>query len=100
MTDGELPPYVAREADLSLDERLEIAFDADEADWRNRLIVVAGPPKSGKTRSMLNRLKASEWKGCPVIVLSLGARLRELANALDLFEDRSLRTSERVVIVS
>lgn len=69
--------YVERTADALLDERLRAALATYQVDsitgmlpssgsggsrqqvrhdWRTRIVVVAGPPKSGKTRSVLEAL--------------------------------------------
>jgi hypothetical protein len=54
LTGGNLPRYVERDVDATLDARLHLAFSSPE--WRDRLVVIVSPPKSGKTRSLLEAL--------------------------------------------
>jgi len=101
LTDG-LPLYVSREADVSLAERLDTADAAEATEWRARLVVVAGPPKSGKTRSMLECLQGSPWQGRDALVLSVNATLESLARALDRYEylySGSLERHRVVVVI-
>ena len=56
--DGDVPPYCKRDVDEELGEVLENPV--------RRLLVLAGPPKSGKTRTLVEALKSSSLSNCPV----------------------------------
>ena len=62
VTDGELPPYVGRGVDARLDQRIGDALAA-ESSTADRIVGVAGPPKSGKTRSLVEALCRHEDVG-------------------------------------
>lgn len=60
--DGALPGYLRRVADEGLDYRLRQAVDGIDSDspWHDRLLLVLGPPRSGRTRSVLEALNRHE----------------------------------------
>jgi TPR repeat protein len=55
---GDVPPYCKRDVDEVLGEVL--------GNPVRRLLVLVGPPKSGKTRTLVEALKASALSNCPV----------------------------------
>ena len=69
---SQIPPYVPREQDSELDSLIREALTTDL--WENRIIIVSGPPKAGKTRSMLEALQRIDqasalhyaWPNIPV----------------------------------
>ena len=97
--DGALPTYVTRDADASLEERLDAAFVADQWDWRARLVVVAGPRRSGTTHSMFQALQASEWSSSPAVRLPADVRLSKLPSAISSFEETDRQGSQRLIIL-
>jgi len=65
--DGALPPYCRREVDAELLAALE--------DDTQKIVVLVGPPKAGKTRSLLEALKKS--KHAPLDILWLDASTKD-----------------------
>lgn len=62
VTHGELPPYVHRGIDHLLDQRIARALSASSS-LASRIVGICGPPKSGKTRSLVEALKRHESSG-------------------------------------
>jgi hypothetical protein len=94
MFDGALPPYAARAADKRLSDDLTEA--ASTLLPERRLLVVAGPPKAGKTRSLLEAIRRTR-PAAPVWWARPGpTTLRRLSDALE----RDDPTSARPVIVA
>lgn len=84
--DGEVPPYCRRD----LDSELALALK----DPDRRLVVIVGPPKSGKTRTMIQALKESELASLPVYWLE--PRQNSVARLLEVLPKRS---DKRPVVV-
>lgn len=86
LTNDAAPPYVPRGSDVRLAARL-VAAQRPGATRADRLVVVAGPPKSGKTRSLLEVLatEAEGWEPGRVVLFPIRSPrpgdvpLRELA---------------------
>jgi TPR repeat protein len=63
--DGKLPPYSPREIDVKIRDLLD--------DNASRLVVIVGPPKAGKTRTLVENLKQSSLKDSNVYWLEPAA---------------------------
>ncbi|MEI7890065.1 MAG: hypothetical protein WCI34_07125, partial [Actinomycetes bacterium] len=57
LTAGETPTYVPRTVDGQVSDAIDRALAAGPDDWKARLVLIAGPPKAGKTRTALEILK-------------------------------------------
>lgn len=109
ITDGSLPPYVDRSHDEELSDRVEDALRSAPTEWQRRVVVLAGPAKSGKSRSLYEAIRrhpvamglevlipmppistASAVDSAPLV-------LDELATALDRAERAGLL--ERQVVI-
>jgi len=64
--DGDVPPYCSRDSDSEILEKINI-------DSYNPVILV-GPPKSGKTRTLIQNLKLSKFADAKVYWLEPGFR--------------------------
>ena len=73
---GNLPPYISREIDDQIIAKLN--------DDSNRYAIIAGPPKAGKTRTLIETLKKSKLAELPVYWVSPDAKaLRILSSRLE-----------------
>lgn len=105
LLDGRVPPYVSRDQDSRVLEK----FDSDNAG----LLCLVGPPKAGKTRSLVENIRSSSLRDAPIYWLtptaeSIDAFLRDIRpsdepNAvivlddLQRFQPPHLLTSERLL---
>lgn len=98
---GEVAAYVDRDIDPTLDRCINAAFlSPRSASWEGRFVVVAGGPKTGKTRSLLEGIRRARPEAT---LLSVGGALPTLS-PLSVFGDRLAAalpaiTPPRVVLV-
>lgn len=83
---GAAPPYTSRD----VDDQVLSAID----DEHTKLLILKGPPKSGKTRSLIENLRRSRYRDSPIYWLA------PTAEALDEFTRLvPASTTSRAVIV-
>ena len=63
VSDHEVPAYVARTLDPVLREQLDRALASSGEVWRDQVVVISGPTRSGKTRSLLEALRRCDDLG-------------------------------------
>ena len=83
---GEVPPYCSRDVDAQIQEKLN-------ADSCNPVIVV-GPPKSGKTRTLIENLKKSKHANAKIYWLEPGG-----GNAKSLLERTTSSSGTDVLVL-
>lgn len=80
--DGQLPPYCPREIDLEIQQVLNSPSQ--------RLLVIVGQPKSGKTRTLIENLKASSLSNSMIYWLdSVNGSVDQIINALPESETKN-----------
>ena len=105
-TAGATPPYVERSGDTKLRERLHAALDTRPSDWEQRVVVLGGPAKAGKTRSLFEALRDEPALQAAEILIPMPPSagpgrvvLDELAAALDRAEMNGLLGRAFVIFV-
>ena len=110
-TNGTTPPYVRRSGDGELGDRLRTALDSRPSDWEQRVVVLGGPAKAGKTRSLIEALQREPALQAAEILIPMPPSsggssdsagrivLEELASALDRAESAGLLSAAFVIFI-
>jgi len=81
LTDNAVPAYVKRTADVKLRARIASALRAGPDEWQARIVLAAGPPKAGKTRSIIEAVTDLAPHAL-ALVKRPGVSIADLAEAL------------------
>ena len=84
--DGEVPPYCPRDSDAQILEKINLEACNP--------VVIVGPPKSGKTRSLIQNLKISKFADAKIYWLEPGFR-----NAKKLLERTKASEKTNVLVL-
>jgi len=111
VTDGSLPPYVDRSHDEEVTDRVEDALRSAPTEWQRRVVVLAGPAKSGKSRGLYEAIRRHPFTTGlevlipmpPVVIASAASPaplvLDELATALDNVERARVLERQAVIFI-
>jgi hypothetical protein len=82
LTNFEIPAYVSRTSDGELRNRIAQALEAGPDQWQDRIVLASGPPKAGKTRSILEALRALVPHAYVLVKHPMDVSIGDLAEAL------------------
>jgi TPR repeat protein len=98
LTDNTVPTYVQRTADIKLRARIASALGAGPDEWRARIVLAAGPPKAGKTRSILEAVTDLAPHAL-ALVKRPGVSIADLAEALLRAQDFKMYDDPIAIVI-